>query len=153
MNAQTRIELSQVNEVQLMYRTKCSGERPFISTSLAAYELLREYFEPCMELHEEFWLLMLDQGSRAKAVMKVSQGGVAGTVADPRIIFCAALKVLACGLILAHNHPSGQLRPSEEDIRLTRKLADGARLLDIRVQDHVILSRHGYYSFADSGLL
>ena len=77
----------------------------------------------------------------------------AGVVADPKLIYCAALKCLASSIIVCHNHPSGQLRPSEEDIRLTRKLLEAGKLLDIAFQDHLILTREGYYSFADMGML
>jgi DNA repair protein RadC len=76
-----------------------------------------------------------------------------GTVADPRLIFMTALKVAACNLILCHNHPSGNLKPSEADIELTRKIVDAGRLLDIRVLDHVIVTAEGYYSFSDEGLI
>lgn len=153
MNNQLRLELSRVNEVQLLYRSRSSMERPMVSNSASAWDLLRPWFDGCMEMHEEAWVILLDRGNRVKAVMQVSKGGVTGTVVDPKIVFAAALKTLACGLIMAHNHPSGQLRPSEEDIRLTRKLADGARLLDMHLQDHLIVTRTGYYSFADNGML
>ena len=76
-----------------------------------------------------------------------------GTVADPKIIFAAALKSCASGIILAHNHPSGELDPSKEDIAVTKKLKAGAELLDIKVLDHLIISKEGFYSFADEGVL
>lgn len=153
MDAQLKIELSIVNEVNLVYRTKVSGERPVIISSASAYDLLLHYFDEQMETREVFYVLMLDRGNRAKCVYRTSEGGMHGTVADPKLIFAAALKCMASSIILAHNHPSGQLRPSEEDIRLTRKLLDGGRLLDIAVHDHVIMARSGYYSFADNGML
>jgi DNA repair protein RadC len=153
MNPQLSIELSMVNEVELIYRTRYAGERPMVSTSASADLLLRPHLEPIMETYEVFYVLMLDRGNRAKSIYKASQGGLHGTVADPKLIFAAALKCLASGIVLCHNHPSGQLRPSEEDIRLTRKLVEGGRLLDIVVQDHLILTRSGYYSFADNGMM
>ncbi len=103
--------------------------------------------------HEEFWLILLDRGNRLLDLVPVSSGGMHGTVVDPKLIFKAALDKRASGLLLCHNHPSGQLRPSAEDINLTRKLAEGARLLDLTVQDHLILGGTGYYSFADNGTL
>lgn len=150
---QLQMELSSVNEVEIVYRTKVTGERPLISTSSNAVDVLRPYFEPMMETRELFVLLLLDRGNRAKAVYQVSSGGLHGTVVDPKLVFSVALKSLACAVVLSHNHPSGQLRPSTEDLALTRKLVEGARYLDIQVFDHVILGREGYYSFADNGTL
>jgi DNA repair protein RadC len=106
-----------------------------------------------MDMHEEFWIVLLDRANRAKGVFKVSQGGISGTTCDPRLVFSCALKCLASSIVLAHNHPSGQLRPSEEDIRLTRKLIEGARYLDLSIHDHVILTRDGFYSFSDNGMM
>ena len=132
-------------------RTTEVAERPSITTSAAAYELMRGKLADLP--HEEFWLLLLDRGNRLIASAAISKGGLHGTVADPKMIFKLALDKRASSLILCHNHPSGQLRPSEEDIKLTRKLVDGARLLDIIVQDHLIVAHTGYYSFADNGML
>ena len=100
-----------------------------------------------------FWLILLDRGNRLLELRKVSEGGLHGTVADPKVIFKMALDHRASSVVLCHNHPSGQLRPSEEDIRLTRKLTDGGRLLDIAIHDHLIVASSGYYSFADNGML
>ncbi len=126
-------------------------ERPSITTSAGAYDLMRGKLADLP--HEEFWLLLLDRGNRLISISPVSKGGLHGTVADPKVIFKLALDKRASSVILCHNHPSGQLRPSEEDIKLTRKLIDGARLLDIVVQDHLIVAHTGYYSFADNGML
>lgn len=125
--------------------------RPLIATSSSAYELIRSKLIDLQ--HEEFWLILLDRGNRLLDLVPVSSGGMHGTVVDPKLIFKAALDKRASGLLLCHNHPSGQLRPSAEDINLTRKLAEGARLLDLTVQDHLILGGTGYYSFADNGTL
>jgi DNA repair protein RadC len=104
--------------------------------------------------HEQFWLLFLDRGCRMiRRPFMLSEGGMHGTVADPKLIFKHALEQGASCIVLAHNHPSGQLRPSEEDIQLTRKLVEGGRLLDLAVQDHLIVATHGYFSFADQGML
>lgn len=153
MDAQLKIELLTVNEVQLLYRSKVTGERPRISTSAGAYDILRELLAPDMETREAFWVLYLDRGLRVRCAYQHSTGGMHGTVADPKLIFAGALKCMASAIILAHNHPSGQLRPSEEDIRLTRKLVEGGKLLEIVVQDHLIVTTGGYFSFADSGLM
>lgn len=127
------------------------NERPLIVDSRAAFELLQPVLGDLP--YEEFWLLLLDRGNRLMSRVKVSQGGMHGTVADPKLIFREALDQRASSVILCHNHPSGQLRPSAEDIQLTRKLLDGGRFLDITVQDHLIVTNAGYYSFADNGQL
>lgn len=102
---------------------------------------------------EEFKILLLNRAHRVIGIYDVSSGGICGTVADPRVIFAAAIKSCATSIILAHNHPSGNLTPSEADISLTRKLKDGGLILDIKVLDHIILSQEGYYSFTDEGLI
>lgn len=125
--------------------------REKVMASRAAYEILRPLLEDLN--HEEFWLLLLDRGNGLIGKQRVSQGGMHATVADPKIIFKCALNAKACCLVLAHNHPSGQLRPSDEDLALTRKLVEAGKLLDIAVQDHLIVTDNGYYSFADHGTL
>lgn len=132
-------------------RATAGPQRALVATSSAAYEEIRDVLGD--QPHEEFWILVLDRGNRMKDRCCVSRGGMHGTVADPKLIFKEALDRRASSIVLCHNHPSGQLRPSEEDIRLTRKLLDGGRLLDIGVLDHLIVTATGYYSFADNGML
>jgi DNA repair protein RadC len=127
------------------------AQRPLIADSRAAFELLQPVLGDLP--YEEFWLLLLDRGNRLMNRVKVSQGGMHGTVADPKLIFREALDQRASSVILCHNHPSGQLRPSAEDIQLTRKLVEGGRFLEIHVQDHLIVTNAGYFSFADNGQL
>jgi len=103
--------------------------------------------------HEEFWILLLDRANRVICKAKISQGGVHGTVADAKIIFRKAIEHLAAGIILCHNHPSGNLKPSEADIKLTKKLKSAGNDLDIPVLDHIIVAEEGYFSFADENLL
>ncbi len=103
--------------------------------------------------HEEFWVLMLNRANQVLKRVQVSQGGIAGTVVDAKIIFKKALEIPASGMILCHNHPSGNLRPSTPDIEITKKIKQGAQLLDISVLDHLIVSERGYFSFADEGML
>ena len=126
-------------------------QRPLIVDSRSAFDLLQPVLGDLP--YEEFWLLLLDRGNRLMSRWKVSQGGIHGTVADPKLIFREALDQRASSVILCHNHPSGQLRPSAEDIQLTRKLVEGGRFLDITVQDHLIVTNTGYFSFADNGQL
>lgn len=126
-------------------------EKPKVTSSGEAFELIRP---DLMDLpHEEFWLLMLNRANRLIRKQRVSHGGVGGTVADPKVIFKSAVAELATGIIVAHNHPSGNLTASQADIDLTRKLKEAARLLDMNLLDHLIVSGERYYSFADEGLL
>lgn len=125
--------------------------RPRLSKSADAFDLLKPVLLDIP--HEEFWIILVNRANRLIRFCQVSQGGVAGTVADPKIIFKMALEELASGIILAHNHPSGNLSASSADVELTRKLSAGARLLEIQVLDHIILAGQKYFSFADEGLL
>jgi len=102
---------------------------------------------------EMFWVIYLNRAHTVIKIQQISQGGVSGTLVDPKLIFKHALDHLASALILVHNHPSGQLKPSEADIRLTRKLVTGGKLMEIPVIDHLIFTNTGYFSFADQGLL
>jgi DNA repair protein RadC len=103
--------------------------------------------------HEEFWILLLNRNNRLLSRHRISSGGVAGTIVDPKIIFNTALKELASGIVLSHNHPSGNLQPSREDKDMTQKILQGAKLLDICIIDHIIVANKDYYSFRDNGLL
>lgn len=103
--------------------------------------------------HEVFGVIYLNRANKINHFELISQGGITGTVADPRIILKKALEQEAVSLILCHNHPSGNLRPSRADELLTQKIREAALLLDIRVLDHIIVSDQGYFSFADDGLL
>lgn len=144
----------QVSEVQLSYRNKVqASDRPQIRGSRDAFDLLFANWSDDLELLESFYLLLLDRANRVKGMLAVSKGGTAGTVVDAKIVFAAALKTLASSVVLAHNHPSGNLRPSQADIDLTRKLKEAGKSLDIAVLDHLIVTTTGYYSFADEGLL
>jgi DNA repair protein RadC len=96
---------------------------------------------------------VMSQASRVLGIFPLSRGGITGTVADPRLIFGAAIKACATSIILAHSHPSGNLRPSKADEELTNKIRQAGLFLDIRVVDHIILSKEGYFSFADEEML
>ena len=106
-----------------------------------------------IELLEEFKVLFLNRANRVLQILPVSQGGMTGTVADPRLILAAAVKIAACSMIMVHNHPSGNLKPSKADEELTFKIRAAARYFDINVLDHLIITSEGYYSFGDEGLL
>ena len=128
-----------------------ANEKPKVTTSRDVFEYLKS---DLLDIpHEEFWILVLNRANRIIKKHQISQGGVAGTVADPKIIFKIALEELASGIILAHNHPSGNLTASQADIALTKKLKEAGKLLEIQVLDHVIIAGQKYFSFADEGIL
>jgi DNA repair protein RadC len=127
------------------------NDRPKITASRDAYDIIKA---DLLDIpHEEFWVLLLNRANRMIKKWQISQGGIAGTVADPKIIFKLALDELASGIILAHNHPSGNLTASQADLDLTRKLREAGKLLDIQVLDHLIVAGQKYFSFADEGLI
>ena len=144
-----------VAEVQLIYKSKVKAcDRPQILSSLDAHRILRENWGNQMELVEEFKILFLDRSNRVMGLYNLSKGGVESTVVDIKIIFAAALKARSSSIILAHNHPSQSLKPSELDIKMTKKIREAGELLTIKVLDHLILSPCGsYYSFADEGMI
>ncbi len=126
-------------------------DRPQIRSSRDSYNAISTILADLP--HEEFWILMLNRANRIISRERVSMGGVTGTVVDARIVFKRALDMLACSIVLCHNHPSGSLRPSQADIDLTKKMKAAGKTLDILVVDHLIISDEGYYSFADEGIL
>lgn len=144
-----------VAEVELIYKSEVkASERPVIKESKDAYEILMNYWDlNRIELLEEFKVLLLNQSNRVLGLFPLSSGGITGTVADPRLIFAAAIKACAVSIILSHSHPSGNLKPSRADEELTTKIRMAGQLFDIRVADHLIVSRAGYFSFADEGLM
>ncbi len=142
-----------VSALELGRRRKESEvmEKFKISCSNDIYQLIKP---DLMDLpKEEFWVLLLNRANRLIKKERISSGGVSGTVADPKIIFKAALEQYASSIILVHNHPSGNLTPSKADLDLTNKMKGAGQLLEIPVLDHIIFGDHGYLSFADEGLL
>jgi DNA repair protein RadC len=128
-----------------------AADKPRISGSADAFNMLRG---DMMDLPvEEFWILLLNRANRVIRKKKVSEGGLSGTVADPRIIFKLAVEELACGIIVAHNHPSGNLTASQTDIELTRRLKEAGKVMEVQLLDHLIIAGNKYFSFADEGLL
>ena len=145
----------QIAEIELVYRSNVKlASRPKITTSKDAADLLmKTWNEGKTEFIEQLKILLLNRSNHVLGVVDISSGGVTGTVADPKLIFIAALKANAVSIILSHNHPSGNLTPSKNDEELTQKIKNGGKLLDIKLLDHVIVTTEGYYSFADEGLL
>jgi DNA repair protein RadC len=145
-----------VTEIELIYRSKVkASERPEIKNSTDAYRLfLQQWNLDKLELQEQFKVMLLTRAHRVLGIYEQSTGGSNNTAIDPKLVFVAALKANAGSIILvAHNHPSGRLYPSHQDIEITRKLKAIGVLLDISVMDHLIITNEGYYSFADEGLL
>lgn len=126
-------------------------ERPKITTSGDAATI----FKPLLSdlPHEEFWVLLLNRNNLVIDKFMVSQGGLAGTIIDVRIILKTALEKLACSMILCHNHPSGNLQPSDADKEITRKIREAGKQMDIPVLDHLIIGNDAYFSFSDEGLM
>jgi DNA repair protein RadC len=125
-------------------------QRDRITNSRDIYDIMLPHLIDLQ--YEEFWILMLNQANHITRRERISTGGVTGTVVDSKMVFKAAIEALAPSIILIHNHPSGNLKPSQADIDLTRKLKEAGKVLDIKVLDHVIVAHTGYYSFADEGL-
>jgi DNA repair protein RadC len=134
-----RRKLSEADEAS---QIKCSGD-------------VAEIFRPLLSdlAHEEFWILFLNRSNRVINRIKISQGGISGTVTDVRIIMKKAVECLASGIIVCHNHPSGNINPSESDSKITQKIKEAGNLMDIQLLDHLIISGSDYFSFADNGLL
>jgi DNA repair protein RadC len=126
-------------------------EMPQIKCSRDVFDLLSPVLSDLP--HEEFWILFLNRSNKVINRMKLSQGGISGTVTDVRLVMKRALEYLASGIIVCHNHPSGNLNPSESDTRITRKIKEAGNIMDIQLLDHLIISEKEYYSFADNGLL
>lgn len=125
--------------------------RKYIKTSRDAYEIISSRL--CDLLYEEFWILLLNHSNAILEEVKISQGGITGTVTDVRIILKTAIDKMATSIILCHNHPSGALRPSDRDEHLTKKLVEAGKLLDITILDHLIVTNTDYFSFADQGMM
>jgi len=126
-------------------------KREKITSSKQAYDFMKSVF---LDLpHEEFWLLLLNRSNSVIRKECISRGGVAGTVVDAKIIFKIALDNLASSIMLFHNHPSGNLKPSDSDIAITKKMKEAGALLEISVLDHIIITDDSYFSFNDEGMI
>lgn len=149
--------LNNVSEIDIVFKKKSNckvSQRPLIESSMDCYKVCLHYWNlDKIDLLEEFKVLYLNRSNRVLQILPISQGGITGTVADPRLILAGAIKVAACSMILVHNHPSGNLKPSRADEELTAKIKEAAKYFDIKVLDHLIISTEGYYSFNDEGIL
>ncbi|QES90326.1 JAB domain-containing protein [Rhizosphaericola mali] len=146
---------SELQEVQLSYRNKIKAtQRPKINMAEDALALFRSVWnEDEMELVESFKMLLINNANRVLGIYHRSTGGTAGTIVDIRILLTVALKSNACKIIVAHNHPSGNLTPSPADLKITERLKDAAKLMDITLLDHLIITTDSSHSFANEGLI
>ncbi len=145
---------TRVAEIQISY-VPAIAEKPIITGSLDAYNALTPFFPAStIALQEQFVCMYLNRANRVLGVFPVSLGGITGTVADIRLILSVALKIAATSIIIAHNHPSGNLQPSKADEQLTNKIMEASRYFDMILIDHIILSSESkYFSFMDEGML
>lgn len=128
-----------------------SNKKPIIQSSKNAFDVIAPVL---IDLpHEEFWVIYLNRRNEVIKKEFISKGGIAGTVADIKIIFKTAIETLASSIILYHNHPSGNLKPSQADIQLTKKIKETGIIMDVIVVDHLIIGEKNYFSFADEGIL
>jgi len=152
---QTNTGQSGVAEVELVYHSKVkAADRPKVITAEDAYRILLDHWnKETIELLEEFKVMLLNCSGNLLGIYDLSKGGISATFVDSRLIYAAALKAAASSIILAHNHPSGELKPSRADETLTLKIAEGCKLLELKVDDHLIITPEHYFSFANEGLL
>ncbi|MNQ76844.1 hypothetical protein D3C85_916930 [compost metagenome] len=148
-------EIFRVAEVQLSYKPHFRAqERPQISTSEQSYKILIDNWDMnLINYIEQAKMILLNRNNRVLGIVNLSTGGSASTVMDSRILFTIALKATATSIIICHNHPSGNLRPSSEDIRITEKIKQAGKLLEIEVHDHLIISENSYFSMAEKAYM
>lgn len=152
--AQLDVFRNRVAEVTLHYQSVVRpADRVKLTRSSDAEAVLRPFFEDIIEHMERMVVICINRVNEVLGIMEVSEGGTAGTVADPKVIFQVALKMNAHGLFLAHNHPSGNKSASKADLELTKRVKEAGRLLEIQVFDHLILTKESYFSFADEGIM
>jgi DNA repair protein RadC len=145
-----------IDEVRLVYRTKVkASERLQVKCSKDAFDIFMENWDlDSIEHIEEFKLMLMTRSNKVLGIASISKGGISGTVTDVRIILQLAIKANASGIIVCHNHPSGNLQPSESDIAITRKIKESGNVMDIQLLDLLIAIPEGtYYSMADEGII
>ena len=144
----------EISEIKISYipRFKMT-KQPKVASSSDAKELFIKFWDDDIQYRESFAVMLLNRDNQFLGISFVSKGAISGTVADPKMIFQAALKANASSIIISHNHPSGNLSPSDTDIQLTKKIKRAGDALDLSVLDHLILADESYYSFADEGII
>lgn len=145
--------MNTINEIQLIYSHELDNNVKITSSQTAYEALLSDWNTNTIQLQEEFKVLLLDKANQALGIYSMSKGGVSGTVVDVKLLIASAIKSNATSLIIAHNHPSGNLKPSSQDKYLTKKINKAASYFDLSLLDHLIISQKGFYSFSDNGKL
>ncbi|MCG7500377.1 JAB domain-containing protein [Tenacibaculum sp. Mcav3-52] len=142
-----------IAEVKVSYTTN-NTEKLRVTNSKTSYDvLLACWNKNTLELQEEFKVLLLNRNNQVLGIYPLSKGGTTSSIVDVKLLFSVALKCNAHGIILAHNHPSGNLNPSNPDKSITTKIINASKLLDVKILDHIIVSKQSYYSFADNNLM
>ena len=144
---------SNVDRIKLVKQKSNTIKRAQIKSSKDAYQYCKWFYDDDIEIFESFWIVLLNRANNTIGYALIGQGGTSSCVVDVKLIAKKAIDCLACGVVVCHNHPSGNINPSEADIKLTRSIKDGLRFLDIQLVDHIILSDTEYYSFSDNGTL
>lgn len=155
INANIKVKMLRAYKLVADKARSSKEELPRVKDSGEVYHwLVSEIYDKTeVEVTESFYAVFLDRNNGIKGYIKVASGGVSNVLVDPKVIFCAALKCLASGIIVSHNHPTGNTTPSAIDGKLTKALVEGAKLLDMELVDHIIFTPCGYYSFRDHGEL
>lgn len=140
-----------IAEIQVSYKTRISKKEKVTSAEKAYDIFLCSWSMQTLELQEEFKVMLLNRANEVLGIYPLSKGGTSGTVVDVKLLFAVVLKCNASGIIICHNHPSGNCKPSQNDIALTKKVKSGAELLDIQFVDHLIITKDNFYSFSSEG--
>lgn len=139
----------EIAEIEVSYKTITKKKIKILDSKDAYKILISNWSNDRIELQEEFKVLLMNRGNQVLGIYPLSKGGVASTIVDAKLLFSVTLKCNASSIILAHNHPSGNLIPSNRDIELTKKLISASKFLDIQILDHLVISKGGFYSLAD----
>jgi DNA repair protein RadC len=144
-----------IPQIELQYSSKIKvSTLPIIKSSEDVYQiLLTTWAEGKIEFVEHFKVILLNRANRVLGICTLTTGCSTSTISDPKLVFVLALKANACNIVIAHNHPSGQCKPSRADEELTHRMKEAGKILEVKVLDHLIVTKEGYYSFADEGLL
>ncbi|MDR2084944.1 MAG: JAB domain-containing protein [Bacteroidales bacterium] len=149
-----KIDYFKIPEITISYKdTVRASERLQITCSDDVVKIFKVVFKECMQHHEEAYAIFLNHSNRVLGLFNISKSGVSSTLVDIKILMQTALKVHASAMIFSHNHPSSYLKPSRQDILLTKKIKEACKVLDISFFDHIIMTEEGYYSFVNEGLL
>jgi DNA repair protein RadC len=143
--------MNHISEIQVSYTATTTEKIKITSGQMAYNYFINSWSTATIELQEEFKIMLMNKGNEVLGIYPMSKGGVSGTVVDLKLLFAVALKCNASAIIVAHNHPSGNLKPSEADKEITKKIKSGAEMLDIQLLDHLIITKNGFFSFSSEG--